>query len=389
MKALILLSTLLFLSACQKQETPAKAAAVPPVPVKLATATLRAVPLEVKAIGKVEPYASVQVRSQIAGVIQKAHFTEGDFVKANDLLFEIDPRPYLESVRQWEANLARDKALQAQAEATLASAQSQETFYAMQATRYERLAAEGLGSREQADQAAVEARARRTNVRAVTANIDSIKATIRADEAALDNAKLNLSYCSIRANLSGRTGDMRIKPGNLIKANDSDLVTIHQVQPAFVAFTVPEIRLATLRERLQSGRLTVSANIPGDPRPDATGHLAFLDNAVDAATGTIRLKATFPNPDTRLWPGQFVHVRVLLSEQQNAVVIPAAALQNSQSGSYVYVVTPAQTVELRPVTLGPRIDRDIAIESGLSGGESVVVEGQLRLAPGSKIKAAS
>lgn len=259
----------------------------------------------------------------------------------------------------------------------------------MQANRYQRLAAEGLGSREQADQTAVEARARRTNVRAVTANIDSIKATIRADEAALENAKLNLSYCSIRANLSGRTGDMRSKPGNLIKANDAELVTIHQVQPLLVAFTVPEIQLATLRQRLQSGRLSVAASIPGDPQPPSTGQLTFLDNAVDPATGTIRLKATFPNPTTRLWPGQFVHVRVLLAEKQNAVVIPAAALQNSQAGSYVYIVTPAQTVQLRPVTLGPRLDRDVTIETGLAGGESVVVEGQLRLAPGSKIKAVS
>ena len=389
MKALFLITILLALTACEKSAPVATAAPPPAVPVKLATASLRSVPLELKAIGKVEPFASVQVRSQVAGVLLKAHFTEGDFVKAGDVLFAIDPRPFQEALRQAEATLARDKALQAQAEATLSSAQAQETFYGMQAKRYERLAAEGLGSREQADQTAVEARARRTNVRAVTANIDSIKATIRADEAALENAKLHLSYCTIRANLSGRTGDMRIKPGNLIKANDSDLVTIHQVQPVSVAFTVPEIQLATLRQRLQSGRLPVAAAIPGDTQPESTGALTFLDNAVDPATGAIRLKATFPNPDTRLWPGQFVHVRVLLSEQQNAVVIPAAALQNSQSGSYVYVVTPAQTVELRPVTLGPRLDRDITIETGLSGGESVVVEGQLRLAPGSKIKVVS
>lgn len=389
MKALFLITILLALTACEKSAPVATAAAPPAVPVKLATASLRSVPLEVKAIGKVEPFASVQVRSQVAGVLLKAHFTEGDFVKAGDVLFAIDPRPFEEALRQAEATLARDKALQAQAEATLSSAQAQETFYGMQAKRYERLAAEGLGSREQADQTAVEARARRTNVRAVTANIDSIKATIRADEAALENAKLNLSYCTIRANLSGRTGDMRIKPGNLIKANDSDLVTIHQVQPVSVAFTVPEIQLATLRQRLQSGRLPVAAAIPGDPQPESTGHLAFLDNAVDPATGTIRLKATFPNSQTRLWPGQFVHVRVLLAEKQNAVVIPAAALQNSQAGSYVYIVTPQKTVELRPVTLGPRLDRDVTIETGLSGGESVVVEGQLRLAPGSKIKVVS
>ena len=379
-------------TSCQKTESTAKAASeltAPAIGVKLATATLRSVPVEIKAIGKVEAYASVQVRSILTGTLLKAHFAEGAAVKQGDLLFEIDPRPYLESVRQWEANIARDKALQAQAEATLASAQAAEVFYTLQASRYEKLAAQGIGSREQADQTAVEARARRTNVRAVSANIDSVKATIRADEASLDNAKLNLSYCSIRSPLTGRTGDLRLKPGNIIKANDSDLVTINQTQPAYVTFTIPEIRLATLRQRMKSGTLPVSAVIPGDSSAAPQGLITFLDNTVDAATGSIRLKATFPNTDTRLWPGQFVNVNVLLESLQNAVVIPAAALQNSQTGNYVYVVTDKQTVELRPVTLGPRVDRDVAIESGLRAGEKVVTEGQLRLAPGSKVKAAS
>jgi membrane fusion protein, multidrug efflux system len=392
MRTVLFLSLILVLVSCNKTEPVAKAAGEPGPPaigVKLATATLRSMPIEIKTIGKVEAFASITVKSVLTGTLMKAHFTEGDTVKQGALLFEIDPRPYQEAVRQWEANLARDKALVAQAEATLTSAQSQEAFYGLQATRYEKLAAEGVGSREHAEQAAVEARARRTNVRAVLANIDSLKATIRASEASLDNAKLNLSYCTIRAALTGRTGDMRSKPGNLIKANDTDLVTIHQVQPTYVSFTVPEIRLATLRQRLKAGALTVSAAIPGDTGADAKGTIAFLDNSVDSATGTIRLKATFPNADTRLWPGQFVQVRVHLEEQQNAVVIPAAALQNSQSGSYVYVVTANQTVELRPVTTGVRADRDIAIDKGLAAGEKVVTEGQMRLAPGSKIKAAA
>ena len=235
----------------------------------------------------------------------------------------------------------------------------------------------------------MEARARRTNVRAVTAAIDSIKATIQADLAAVDNAKLQLSYCSMKAQITGRTGDVRIKVGNVVKGGDSDMVTIHQVQPTYVAFTVPEAKLIVLRERMKRGGLAVSASIPGDTLPDSRGTITFMDNAVEGATGTIKLKATFPNAETRLWPGQFVHVKVLLEQQEGAVVIPAAALQNSQTGNYVYVLTPQQTVEMRPVKIGTRADRDVAIESGLKSGEQVVVEGQLRLAPGMKVKAAS
>lgn len=377
---------------CNKSTPTASAAgqpAAPAVAVKIAVADLRSMPVEIKTIGKVEAITSVQLKSIVSGTVLKAHFTEGDYVKKGDLLFEIDARGYVEAVRQWEANLARDQALQKQSEAQLASAQAQETFYGMQATRYERLATEGIVSREQSDQSNVEARARRTNVRAILASIDAIKATIRADEAAIDNAKLNLSYCSIRSPINGRTGDMRIKPGNIAKANETDLVTIHQVQPAYVTFTVPESRLITLRRRMAKTGLSVTAAIPGDTLPESRGTISFMDNAVDAATGTIRLKATFPNAETRLWPGQFVQVRVLLEQQENAVVIPASALQNSQSGNFVYVVTPAGTVEMRPVTVGTRLDRDLAIEKGLAGGDKVVIEGQLRLAPGMKVKVSS
>ena len=381
----------LALAGCTKTEPTAAAGnpAPPATAVRLATATVRSVPVEIKTIGKVEAMNSVQVKPIIGGTVVKAYFNEGDAVKKGDPLFEIDPRTHQESVKQWEATLARDRALQAQSEAQLASAQAQEAFYGMQATRYEKLAKEGLASQEQADQAAVEARARRTNVRAVTAAIDSIKATIQADLAAVDNAKLLLSYCSMKAQITGRTGDVRIKVGNVVKAGDSDMVTIHQVQPAYVAFTVPEAKLIVLRERMKRGGLAVSASIPGDTLPDSRGTITFMDNAVEGATGTIKLKATFPNAETRLWPGQFVHVKVLLEQQEGAVVIPAAALQNSQTGNYVYVLTPQQTVEMRPVKIGTRADRDVAIESGLKSGEQVVVEGQLRLAPGMKVKAAS
>lgn len=386
------LAALLALPACTKSSSTAKAAAEQPQPavsVKLATAAVRSIPVEIKTIGKVEAFTSVQLKAVIAGTIVKAHFTEGASVKQGDLLFDVDDRAYREAIRQWEATIARDQALQKQSEAQLASAQAQEAFYGMQAGRYEKLAAQGIVSQEQADQAGVEARARRTNVRAVQAAIDSIKATIRADEAALENARLNLSYCSVRAPISGRTGDMRVQPGNIIKANETELVTIHQVQPAYVAFTVPEARLISIRQRMKLGGLTVNAAIPGDTLPESRGTLSFLDNAVDPATGTIRLKATFPNAETRLWTGQFVNVRILLEQQANAVVIPAAALQNSQSGNFVYVLTPAQTVELRPVTTGARQDRDVAIDAGLKGGEQVVIEGHLRLAPGMKVKASS
>ena len=387
-----LAAIVLALGGCSKTEPTAAAAGNPAPPataVKFATATIRSVPVEIKTIGKVEAMNSVLVKPIIGGTVIKAYFTEGDTVKKGDPLFDIDSRTYQESVKQWEATLARDRALQAQSEAQLASAQAQEAFYGMQATRYEKLAKEGIVSQEQSDQAAVEARARRTNVRAISAAIDSVKATIQSDIAALDNAKLLLSYCSMKAQITGRTGDVRIKVGNVVKAGDSDMLTIHQVQPAYVAFTVPEAKLIALRERMKRGGLTVTAAIPGDTLPDSRGTITFMDNAVEAATGTIKLKATFPNAETRLWPGQFVHVKVLLEQLEGAVVIPAAALQNSQSGNYVYVLTPQQTVEMRAVKIGTRADRDVAIESGLKSGEQVVVEGQLRLAPGMKVKAAS
>lgn len=340
--------------------------------------------MEVATTGNVEAWSTILVRSQIGGVLNKVHFTEGQMVKQGDLLFEIDPRPYEEAIRQWEANKARDEAQLRLAEANLARAEAQAAHYGKQAERYNKLAEEGIFSREQADQATVEARARRTGVRAETANIDSVKAAIHADEAALANARLNLTYCAIKSPIDGRTGSIKVKQGNLVKANDIDLVTIHQIQPVYIAFAVPEEHLGTIRAK--SGKLPVFASVPGDPRPPAQGALSFLDNSVDATTGTIRLKATFDNAGGRFWPGQFVDVRLRLEDRPDAVVVPAAALQTGQQGNYVYVVKPDGSAELRPVTAGPRVESMVSLTRGLASGETVVTEGQLRLAPGLKVK---
>ena len=359
------------------------AAAGAGAPVKVARAETRRVPVDIATVGNAEALSTIVIRAQIGGVLGKVHFEEGQIVKAGDPLFEIDPRPYLEAIRQGEANQARDQAQLQLAEANLARAESQAAHYGKQAERYSQLAEQGIFSREQADQANVEARGRRTGVRAETANIEAAKAAIRAEEAALANAKLNLSYCSIKSPITGRTGAIRVKEGNLVKANDVELVTIHQIRPIYVTFSVPEEHLLKIRQR--SGKLPVLAGIPGDTRQPAVGALTFLDNAVDNTTGTIRLKATFANSDGRYWPGQFVEIKLRLEDRPEAVVIPGAALQTGQQGNFVYVVKPDNSVELRVVTPGPRLDPLISLTQGLAAGETVVTEGQLRLAPGAKV----
>jgi multidrug efflux system membrane fusion protein len=358
------------------------------VPVKVAKAESRTVPVEIAAIGNVEASSTITLKALIGGGIVRVHFTEGDMVTKGQTLFEIDDRPYQEAIRLWEANLARDKALLAQAEANLARAQAQEAHYGKQAERYEKLAAEGIFSREQADQAAVEARSRRTTVRAETAAIESAQASIRADEAALATARINLSYCVIRAPITGRTGTIHVKQGNLVKANDVELVTIHQIKPVQVSFAVPEIHLLEIRRRLAS--IAARVSIPGDQQPGPLAPVNFIDNSVDAATGSIRLKATFPNEDMKLWPGQFVDVKMRLAQRPDTVVVPAAAIQNGQNGNFAYVVKADGAVEMRPVKPGPRLDNNsIAVETGIQPGETVVTEGHLRLAPGMKVQVIS
>lgn len=357
--------------------------AVPPV--KSAPALRKEVPVDINAVGNVEAYSTIAVKARIGGELTKVYFQEGDDVKKDQLLFLIDPRPYEEAVRQAKANLARNQALLNQAEANLKRDIAQERYARDQAARYRKLLAEGVFSKEQTEQMETDADARAEAVRADQAAIESSRAAIAADQSALDNATLQLSYCSIRSPVDGRTGDLAIKQGNLVKATDVDLVTINQIHPVYVTFSVPEKELPAIKKYMAGRSLAVFASAPGEPARER-GTLTFIDNAVDVATGTIKLKGSFNNEHGRLWPGQFVNVALRLTTKPSAVVVPVEAVQTGQDNNYVYVVKPDSTVELRPVTPGFRVGQEMTIERGLQPGETVVTEGQLRLAPGMTVR---
>jgi membrane fusion protein, multidrug efflux system len=376
---------------CSKSGSSVKAAgpaASPGVLVKVAAAETRTMPLEIKTIGKVEAVTLITVRSQVGGTLLKAHFKEGNMVRQGDTLFTIDPRPFEIAIQQAEAAIERDKASILEAEAALARAQAQEEHARKQLERYKRLADDGIFSREQADQMAVEARTRNASVKLEAAAAERARAALRTNEAALASARLQLTYCTIHSPISGRTGSLRVQPGNLIKANDVGLVTIHQVSPTNVTFSVPEEKLLLLRDKMKGSGLPVSAAIPADQRPPSEGRVAFLDSSVEAATGTIRLKGNFANADARLWPGQFVNVRIVLEQRADAIVVPPSAMQTGQAGNFVYIVKDDNSVEQRLVKAGPRDDKGISLE-GLQPGERVVVEGHLRIAPGIKVRVGS
>jgi len=354
--------------------------------VTVATVTRKNVPVEVRAIGNVEAYTTISVKAQIGGELTRVHFHEGDSVKKGDLLFQIDPRPYEEAIRQAEANLAKDAALLNQAEANRAHDAAQEKYVREQAGRYAKLFEHGVLSRDQADQVRSDADARAEAVRADQAAIESARAAANADKAALDTLKLQLSYCSIRSPIDGKTGNLAIKQGNIVKANDVDLVTINQVQPIYVTFSVPEDRLPEIKQHMAKGKLAVLANRPRDNTTLGQGAITFIDNAIDATTGTIKLKGTFPNENENLWPGQFVSVVLRLATKPDASVVPSQVVQTGQTGNYVFVVKPDETVEMRTVTKGTKIGSEIEIENGLQPGETVVSNGQLRLAPGMRVQ---
>jgi multidrug efflux system membrane fusion protein len=374
----------ILLAGCQKGPTASASAGPPAAPVKVASAAIRTLPVELRTIGNVEAYRTISVKSQVTGTLMKVHFKEGDPVRAGQLLFEIDPRPYQEAIKQAEANLARDKALLAQSEANLARDIAQHKFASDQAKRYVELMKQGVFSKEQGDQANSNAQALGEQVHADNAAIESARSAIGADQAGLDNAKLQLSYCYIYSPTDGRSGNMSVKEGNLVKLNDIELVTIAQIQPVYVTFTIPESQLHGVREKMQGGKLLVSATPQGQTEAQ-TGALTFVDNAVDPNTGTIKLKATFPNATSRLWPGQFCSVSLRLSEKPNVVAVPARAIQVGQQGNYVFIVKKDSTVEMRTVTTGESVNDFVEVK-GVQPGETVVTEGHVRLAPGSRVK---
>lgn len=358
----------------------------PAVPVVVAKVVQKDVPLEISVVGNVEAYSTITVKAQIGGQLTEVHFHEGDFVTKGQLLFTIDPRPLEAQLAQSEANLSRDRALLSQAEANLARDSAQEQYARSQALNYNKLFQEGIISKEQSNQIQTNANALAQSVLADKAAIESSKAQIRADEASIGNAKVQLSYTSIRSPIDGRTGNMTVKQGNIVTANSSDLITINQIQPIYVTFSVPESRLAEIKRYMAQGKLTVTAKTQDGEAQQERGGLTFVDNSVDMTTGTIKLKGTFQNTARKLWPGQYVNVILLLATQPNALVVPNQAVQSGQDGTFVYVVKADRSVEARPVVTGARVDQDLVIQNGLQEGETVVTEGQLRLAPGTRVQ---
>ena len=330
------------------------------VPVTVARVVVKSMPVRLTAIGNVEAYTSVAVKARVDGQIVAVGFKEGDEVKKGALLFEIDPRPYAAALAQAQANLQKDRAL-------LERAVDQEK-------RYKDLLQKNFISIDGYEQ--------------VRTNLDTAKATVAADAAAAESARLSLDYCTIRSPITGYAGRILVQQGNLVKANDvNPLVTINEVMPVSVSFSVPEQDLGEIRRYQADGELQVQVRPGSSSRGSVEGKLSFIDNAADTTTGTIRLKAEFANTDKRLWPGQFVNVVLTLHEQKDALVTPAASLQNGPNGQYVFVVKPDQTVELRDVKVARTEGDDAVVASGLSPGDTVVTVGQLRLAPGMRVAA--
>jgi multidrug efflux system membrane fusion protein len=326
------------------------------VPVTVATVEQKDIPIQIRAIGNVQPLSNVAVRALAGGQLLKVSFKEGDDVRKGALLFTIDPRPYDAELRQAEANLQRDQAQLRNAE--------------VQAKRYGDLVKKDYVTKEEYDKWVSAAEAAR--------------AVVAADRAAAETARLQRSYCEIRSPLDGRTGSLMVHPGNLVKANDTTpLVVINQVEPVYVQFSVPEQNIGLLRQR---GGAKVDASSQQGGAPLATGTLTFIDNNVDTTTGTITLKATFPNRNRALWPGQYVNVAITTDNRANALVVPLRAVQTGQKGPYVYVVKGGKAVEMRPVSIYKTIDQDAIIDKGLHAGETVVTDGQLRLTPKSKVE---
>jgi multidrug efflux system membrane fusion protein len=357
------------------------------VPVVVAVAAQRDVPIEIpNTVGTVEAYKTISLKSQIAGQLTQIYFNEGDYVKKDDKLFSVDPRLYEAQLQQAQANLSKSKALLEQAKANVDRDSAQQNYLEQSAQRQAQLFAQGIASRDQSDQAAANAKAQKQLVEADKAAVQSAAAQINADQANIDNIKVQLSYATITSPIDGRTGNVSVKVGNIVAPNTQEVVTINQVEPIYVTFAVPEARLAEVKKYSAEGQsLPVTVRSQDDGSSGTVGKLTFIDNAVDATTGTIKLKATFENKDRKLWPGQFLNVVLRLTTQPNAVTVPNQAVQNGQDGQFIYVVKPDRTVEARPVTTGARVGEDLVITQGIEAGETVVTEGQLRLQPGSQV----
>jgi membrane fusion protein, multidrug efflux system len=356
----LLLSAVLFLCGCgnKEQVQAAGAGGRPPAPVVVASVEQRDIPVQISAIGNGEAYQTVQIRSQVNGQIQKIFFREGEDVHKDQLLFQLDKRPFQADLEKAVGQMKHD---QAQAENSR-----------LQADRYSGLEKQGIVSHEQADQFKAQAKADAS--------------AVDADNAAIDAARVQLQYTDIASPIDARAGALMINLGNLVKANDTPfLVQLNQVSPIYVTFSVPEAHLDEVRRHFSSGQLKVLAYPKGQTANPALGRLTFIDNGVDMTTGTLKLKGTFENKDRRLWPGEFVDVALEISTLRQTMVVPTKAIQTGQQGEYVYVVRPDSTAESRPVKTAGVYQNLTLVADGLKAGERVIVNGQLRVAPNARV----
>ena len=329
------------------------------VPVTVAPVVQKAAPVELSTVGRVQTLASVAVRSRIDGVISAVSVNDGQEVKAGDELFRIDDREAQAALKQAQANLGKDQAQLVNAQRELA--------------RLTPLAAKNFTTKQDLDTAST--------------NVATLQATIAADQAAIDSAKITLSYSVIRAPIAGRIGTIALKLGSSVRAADSTaLVTINQLQPILVAYSISQEDMSELQKAMAAGPVAVRARIPDSPAPPEQGAVAYVENAIDPTTNTLSVKAQFPNTDEVLWPSQFVNVTMIVRVEPNALVVPAAAIQESQDGSYVWVVRADKTVEMRIVTVDRQLGDETVVHDGVKAGEQVVTEGQLRLEPGTKVE---
>ncbi len=376
----------------------------PPAPVSVTAAIMQDVPTYIDAIGKTVAREVVSIQPQVSGRIIKIHFTDGANVRKGDLLFTIDTRPFEANLRQAQANVSKDLALKKQAEANLARDIAQQKFGDVQLKRYRTLVEQGVVSREQYDQFQSNADSLKATVEADRAAIHSAEESIKVDTAAVDRAKVDLSYCFIRAPIDGRAGQRLVDIGNVVNpggssggntsgtastsgtsGNTNSLLVIERVDPIYADFTISQNDLDNVRQQMREGTLKTQVRLP-DAEDSVTGQLTFLDNAVQNTTGQVNLRATIPNDGHRFWPGRFVNIRLVLSTIHGAVLVPAAAPQMSAKGSYVYVVKADSTAEQRQVTLGQRQGDLVVVEKGVEPGEQVVTNGQVGVTPGGKVR---
>lgn len=364
----------------------------PPAPVTVAPAIAQNVANYLDALGKIVARETVAIQPQVSGRITKIHFTDGANVGKGQLLFTIDPRPFEASLQQAQANLARDGALKKQAEANLAREVAREKWGRAQVERYRTLVEQGVVAKEQYEQLRAEYDSLIANSEAARAVVRSADETIKVDNAAIETAKVQLSYCFIHSPIDGRAGQRLVDIGNVVNpgsgnsdSNHNALLVIERLNPIYADFTISQNSLSAVQQEMRQGTLTAEVRLPDAVNDPVTGQLTFVDNAVQNETGQVTLRATLPNPDHRFWPGRFVNIRLVLRTIPDAVLIPASAPQMSANGSYVYVVKPDSTAEQRQISLGQRQGDLIVVERGLAAGEQIVTNGQLGVTPGGKV----